>query len=168
VCRVRGTGSLVTDLGLRFKFPADLVGIPIGVACQYALIPLYWLVEVLSRNDNLTDEVGESAKDLTDNAHGAGFFILAVLLVVGAPLVEEIFYRGLLQRSLKRYLPVVVSILATGLVFGAAHFSLIGLPGLALFGAVLAWQAHRTGRLGLNIFTHAGFNLLTVLALWAT
>ncbi len=163
---MRGTGSLVTDLGLRFKLPADFVGLPIGVACQFGLVPLYWLVEIVTRNDDLTDQVGESAKDLTDNAHGAGFFLLAVLLVVGAPLVEEIFYRGMLLRSLKRYLPAAPSILLTGLVFGAAHFSLVGLPGLALFGAFLAFQAHRSGRLGPSILTHAGFNSLTVIALW--
>ncbi len=165
MCRIRGTGSFATDLGLRFELPKDLVGIPIGVACQFALVPLYALIEFLSGND-LTKQLEKPAKDLTENAHGAGFYLLAVLLVVGAPLVEEIFYRGLLLRSLKRHLPAAPSILLTGLIFGAGHFNLVTLPGLALFGAVLAWQAHRTGRLGLNIVTHAGFNLLTVLALW--
>jgi len=151
---------------LRFTFPKDLVGIPIGIACQFALGPLYWLIEIVSRNNTLIDQVGDPAQDLTDNARGTGFLVLAVLLVVGAPLVEEIFYRGMLLRSLKRHLAPVAAILVTGFVFGAAHFNWVGLPGLALFGALLAWQAHRTGRLGLNIFTHAGFNLVTVIVLW--
>lgn len=166
VCRVRGTGSLVTDLGLRFRFPSDLSGALVGVLCQFLMLPLiYVVVQAFVRRD-LTKDLEAPAKDLTNNAHGAGFYFLALLLIVGAPLVEEIFYRGMLLRSLKRSMPALPSILLTGLIFGAAHFDLVTLPGLAAFGMVLAWLSHRSGRLGPNILAHAAFNTVTVIALW--
>ncbi|MEY2425030.1 MAG: protease family protein [Actinomycetota bacterium] len=163
---MRCTGSLVTDLGLRFKLPSDLRGALWGLGTQFLVLPLlYWLLETLASRD-LTKDLEQPAKDLTGDAHGAGFYLLAVLLVVGAPLVEEIFYRGLLLRSLQRYCPPWLAIVVCGVVFGAAHFDLVTLPGLALFGIVLAYLAHRSGRLGPSIVAHAAFNLVTVIALW--
>ncbi|HVT78547.1 MAG TPA: CPBP family intramembrane glutamic endopeptidase [Acidimicrobiales bacterium] len=166
VCRLRGTGSLVKDLGLTFRFPADLIGIPAGLASQFVLLPLIYVVVQLFVNHDLTKDLQKPAQDLTDNAHGTGFWLLAVLLVVGAPLVEEIFYRGMLLRSLKRSLPAWPSIVTCGVVFGAAHFDLVTLPGLAAFGIVLAWLSDRSDRLGPNILAHAAFNAATVVALW--
>ncbi len=166
VCKIRETGNLATDLGLRFKFPSDLSGAAVGIACQFVLLPLIYVIVQLFVSRDLTKDLEAPAKDLTNNAHGAGFYFLAVLLIVGAPLVEEIFYRGMLLRSLKRYMPPLASILVTGLVFGAVHFDWVTLPGLAGFGVVLAWLAHRSGRLGPNILAHAAFNTVTVIALW--
>jgi membrane protease YdiL (CAAX protease family) len=166
VCRKRATGNLVRDVGLRFQFPADLIGIPVGLGSQFLLLPIVYAVIQTVLHRDLTKELEQPAHDLTNNAHGPGFWVLAVLLIVGAPLVEEIFYRGMLLPSLKRYLPPIPSILVCGLIFGAAHFDLVTLPGLALFGAVLAWLAHRSGRLGPNVIAHAAFNAATVAILW--
>ncbi len=166
VCRTRATGNVADDLGLRFKFPSDLWGILVGLASQFVLLPLVYVIIQLFVTRDLTKDLEKPAKELTDNAHGPGFYLLAVLLVVGAPLVEELFYRGLLLRSLKRYLPVPISVITCGVVFGAAHFYLLTLPGLALFGIVLAYLAERSGRLGPNVIAHAAFNAATVVLLW--
>ncbi len=166
ICRIRGTGSLVTDLGLRFKFPSDFSGVAVGIACQFVLLPVIYVIVQLLVSRDLTKDLEAPARELTNNAHGAGFYFLAVLLIVGAPLVEEIYYRGMLMRSLQRYMAPLPSIVITGVVFGAAHFDWVTLPGLAAFGIVLAWLAHRSGRLGPNIVAHAAFNTVTVIALW--
>lgn len=166
VCRTRATGNIVKDLGLTFKLPADLIGIVAGLGSQFVLLPIVYVFVQFVVGHNLTKDLEKPAKDLTDNAHGAGFWLLAVLLIVGAPLVEEIFYRGLLLRSLKRSLPAWPSILLCGLIFGAAHFDLVTLPGLAVFGVILAWLSHRSGRLGPNVIAHAAFNAATVVLLW--
>lgn len=166
VCRVRETGNLVEDLGLKFRFPSDLRGILYGLGSQFLLLPIVYTVIQVFVSHDLTKDLEKPARDLTNDAHGPGFWLLAVVLVVGAPLVEEIFYRGLLLRSLKRHLPAPAAIVVCGVTFGAAHFDLVTLPGLALFGIVLAYLAHRSGRLGPNIIAHAAFNAVTVIALW--
>jgi uncharacterized protein len=166
VCRVRETGNVRADLGLAFRFPRDLIGIVVGLASQFLLLPIVYVVIQLFVSHDLTEDLEKPAKELTDNAHGGGFILLAVLLVVGAPLVEELFYRGLLLRSLNRYVPAIPSIVLCGVVFGAAHFDLVTLPGLALFGMVLAWLAQRNGRLGPSVLAHAAFNAATVVLLW--
>lgn len=166
ISKVRGTGNIVTDFRVRFRFPSDLRGVAVGLGCQLLALPaLYWAIDQLSSQD-IIKKISEPAKDLTDNARGGGFYFMAVLLVVGAPVVEEIFYRGMLLTSLERRMPAWPAILMTGFVFGLVHFNFFTLPGLALFGVALAWLAHRYERLGPAILAHMTFNLVTVIALW--
>lgn len=166
VCRLRGTGDLSKDLGLRFERPGDLWGVLVGLASQFVALPLvYFVIQAFSARD-LSEDLEKPARELTDNAHGAGFFVLAVLLVVGAPLVEELFYRGMLLRSLNRHMPPIAAVVVSGVCFGAAHFNLLTLPGLALFGVILGYLAQRYGRLGPGIIAHAAFNAVTVVLLW--
>ena len=166
VSRSRGTGSLVRDYGLRLRLPTDFMGVVAGLASQFVMLPIIYVVVQALANHDLTKELEAPAKDLSQNVHGPGFFLLAVLLVVGAPVVEEIFYRGMLLGALRRHMGEWPSILLCGLIFGAAHFELLQLPGLAAFGCVLAWLYSRSGRLGPNILAHAAFNAATVVFLW--
>jgi membrane protease YdiL (CAAX protease family) len=79
--------------------------------------------------------------------------------------VEELFFRGLVQRAVARRFGRVAAIGASAVLFGLAHFELLQLPALILFGVVLAVLADRTGRLGPGIVAHAAFNAVTVLTL---
>jgi membrane protease YdiL (CAAX protease family) len=91
--------------------------------------------------------------------------VLFVFLVIGAPVVEELFFRGLLLRSLDRRFGTPAAVIGSALVFGLVHYELLQLPALILFGIVLAVLAERTGRLGPGIAAHAAFNAATVLSL---
>jgi membrane protease YdiL (CAAX protease family) len=163
--RLKGSG-LVADLRLRIRWRDLWVGGGIGAALQLVVLPLlYWpLLELLDKG---TSDLEEPAKQLTDRADGAIGVVLLVLIVgIGAPVIEEIFYRGLFQGALrKRGLGPVVSIGVMSLVFGASHFELLQLPALVIFGAVAGWLAHRYQRLGPPIAAHVAFNMVTVVAL---
>jgi len=168
VTRLKGNGP-VRDLGIRAEGRDVWRGGLVGVALQLAVIPLlYWpLLELL---DKSADDLSEYSRSLTDRADGALGVVLLVLIVgVGAPIVEEIFYRGFLQGALlKRGLPAWAAIGVTALVFGASHGQLLQLPALVLFGAAVGVLAHRSGRLGPAIFAHVAFNMVTVVSLLAT
>jgi len=164
--RVRGSGSLAVDFGFEIRLPLDVaLGAAVGLACQYALVPLlYWPFEQFDHG--LRHRLESQAKDLTRAAHGgAAVTVLVVFLAVGAPVVEELFFRGLLLRSLQRRFGTVAGVLGSAALFGLAHFELLQLPALILFGIVLAVLATRTGRLGPGIAAHAAFNAATVLSL---
>ena len=45
------------------------------------------------------DRLEETARDLVDRADGAAVVVLVLVVVIGAPIVEELVYRGLLQGS---------------------------------------------------------------------
>ena len=159
----RGSGSLRNDFGLRFGVRDALVGVPVGLACQFVLLPLLYLP--VSRLID-TSELSEPARELTGQAKGAAFLVLSVVLIVGAPIVEELFFRGLLMRGCQRRWGAKGAVVVSACVFGATHFQLLQFFGLAAFGAVLAWLALRYDRLGPAIWAHAAFNAVTVAALF--
>jgi membrane protease YdiL (CAAX protease family) len=98
-----------------------------------------------------------------DSSRAAPFLANAVLIVLLAPLIEEITFRGLGYSLLERFGPPV-AIGVTALLFGAVHGLAIGLPLLVFFGAGLAWLRYRTGSLYPCIVLHALFNGLALLA----
>jgi membrane protease YdiL (CAAX protease family) len=166
--RTQGTRHFLRDLGVRFRW-VDLWGLGIGVAGQIGIALLYAPFRHEIHNFNAPSQ------KLTGGSHGGGFLIIALATVIGAPFMEELFFRGLLFKSLARLLThraspprgfgVVLAVIVDGLLFGLAHGEWVQLAGLALFGAVLAAISFRTGRLGMNIVSHASFNLVAVLVI---
>ncbi|HMC42582.1 MAG TPA: CPBP family intramembrane glutamic endopeptidase, partial [Acidimicrobiales bacterium] len=77
-------------------------------------------------------------------------------------LVEELFFRGLLQRSLAGWLGPGPAIGVAALGFGLAHGEAVQLLALVAFGVVLGVLAQRSGRLGPGIVAHAAFNGATI------
>lgn len=160
--RIKGAGP-VADLGLRLA-PADAGWFAAGAALQAVGVRLlYW---PLFRLTDLTDDdVAESARELVDSATGLGMLVLVLVVCVGAPVAEELFFRGLLLRAAARRFGTGAALVGSTLLFAASHFQGVQLPALVLFGAVAGVLAVRTGRLGAAMACHAGFNAWTVFEL---
>ena len=163
----RGSGNIVQDFSLSFQ-AKDLWGIPLGIACQLLLVvlvtlPFQWLFPSLFNSE----AVEKRANDLFDAAHGAWMVLLVVIVVICAPLVEEIVYRGFIQHNLGVAYGARISVLLASFWFAAVHLQLAEFPGLFAFALVLGVCFSRTKRLGLSIVTHISFNAtaLTVMAL---
>jgi uncharacterized protein len=164
--RVHGTGSLVKDFGFRIGAWWDLpLGAAIGLLFQYAVIPLLYL-PFTKVDKSLTQRLSQPAQKETAAAHGSAEVIVLILfLVIGAPLVEELFFRGLLLTSLlARFVPPI-AIPLSAVLFGLAHFQPLQFAGLTLFGLVLGFLAWRTGRLGPSFGAHMAFNAAAVATL---
>lgn len=160
----KGLGSLREDFGLAMV-PKDVaVGLGVGFAAQIGIgLVAVWVYDLLNID---ADRLGETAEELADRAVGGIDVVLLVLIVaVGAPIVEEIFYRGLVMRSMERRFGRVVALVGSSLVFGLAHFQPYDLIALAPAGLVFAWLAVRYDRLGPAIWAHVAFNLTAVIAL---
>jgi len=167
-----GTGSLARDYGLALRpWPDIPLGIIAGVASQYLLVPVVE-APLVPFVHHLYTRLGHPAQNLTGDAFGPGLIVLAVLVCVGSPIVEELFFRGLLLRALlgsfrelgPRARPAI-SVVVTALVFALVHFEALQFLGLAGFGVVLGLLAWRTGRLGPSIVAHMAFNTVTIVAI---
>jgi membrane protease YdiL (CAAX protease family) len=98
------------------------------------------------------------------------------LVTIGAPIVEETIYRGLIQEGLTRALQRPwVAIVATSLLFTAAHAGVVpadarfALVSLFVLSLGLGWIAERTRSLTAPVALHAAFNAINVvLAMWVT
>lgn len=153
--RRKGSGRLADDFGLRIGRRDIGIGVGAALLSQLVVIPLLYLPFDV-------DDLGRENDRLVDNTHGIGLVVLYLLLAVGAPLVEELFFRGFLQRALVRRLGPVVGIGITAVLFGLTHFDLTALLGLTAFGVVLGVLAHRRGSLGAPIVAHVVFNAVAV------
>lgn len=165
--RAKGTGRLRDDFGLTIKWHDMPIGLFAGFAAQLAIVaivvPLYRLLGIS------TDEVGQTAEKLANRAvHTPDVVLLLVIVVLGAPVIEELFYRGLFLRSVQRRWGSGVAIGLTAAVFAAVHFQPYDFLALFLFGVVAASLAARTGRLGASIWAHFAFNLTAVISLLAS
>lgn len=154
-----------TLIGWSFR-PSDLLGIPAGIAAQMAAIPLLYLpLRAIWPEPFSSERLEETAAELVDAAAGWRIVVLVAVVAVGAPVVEEIVYRGILQRAAVARFGGVVGWLGASAFFGLIHLRPVELPGLALAGAVFGAFAWRTGRLGGAVLAHVAFNATGLLSL---
>ncbi len=84
--------------------------------------------------------------------------ITVFAIAVSAPVVEEIFFRGLVYRSLRNRLPTLLAALIAGALFGLAHiggYPLITLPIKACFGVLACLLYEKTGSLLPGMAVHS-------------
>jgi hypothetical protein len=161
VSRAKGR-SLRADFGLRVSPSSGwalFAGLALFLVATALIVPLHALVD---QSQQIVDELAKAGI--------AKLAVLAVVATVVAPVGEELLFRGLLLRSLRRRVSPVAAIGIQALVFALAHpllsptlgdFAVV--PALFLLGAVSGVVAEQTGDLSASILMHAGFNLITTL-----
>ena len=161
---VKGNGW-ITDFHVAIR-PWDVpIGIGAGLAAQLIVVNSFgWAVTHFT--SYTSDDLSKPAQDLADKAHGAGGAIL-FLVIVGlfAPLAEELFFRGLLFRSIEKRSGQWWALGVSSVVFGATHFEPLQFVPLAITGAIFGLLVIRTGRLGPSILAHMAFNCTAVVGL---
>lgn len=156
--RRAGTGRFTVDFGLTVRF-RDLLGVPVGIAGQFLIVPAVY-VPLRAQWPDVFDpaRISERAEDLVAGATGAEIVVLVLVVALGAPLVEELVYRGLLQRSAVAPLGRALALVAASLLFALIHFSPVEYPGLFVAGLLFGGCVTATGRLGPAVVAHAAFN----------
>lgn len=163
-----GSGSVRTDLGLSARW-SDL-GWGFLAAFGGRIAAAILAVVLLAVDRKLVGSNTGVFDRLRDDR--AAFLALAVLAAVGAPIFEELFFRGLLLRSLQTRLGTAGAVLVQALLFGLVHgqptygwrnVSIIA--STALLGVLLGALAQHFRRLGPGMATHFFFNLVAVVVL---
>ena len=139
-------------------------GLLVGVVAQVMVVPAIYL-PILLLTDDL--DVSGPARELVDRADGLGIALLVLMVVVLAPVAEELFFRGLALRALESRMARRAALVASAVFFGATHFQLLQLPALIMIGLVCGWLAQRDGTLGRAVWAHVGFNATTTVILLA-
>ena len=149
------------DFGWGFQKNDIFSGLLIGLGSQIAAGLLY-LPLMLIFDDF---DVSEPARELVDKATGFGVFLLFLVVVVGAPLVEELFFRGLTLKAFEKKMSSRLALVLSSLFFAIAHLQVLQFPALLLFGLVAGYLVKKYDRLGRAVWAHVGFNATTVVAL---
>ena len=99
---------------------------------------------------------------------GPDWPLTAAVVGIGAPLAEELLFRGFLLAALAQTrLGFWGAALVSTLLWSGLHagYSVVGLAEVFAIGLFLSWLLWRTGSLRVAIFCHALYNSLIVLAL---
>lgn len=133
------------------------LGFGLGVANFFAAVaPIQFISQKLAPKELL--ELYDATKVFQDKTPLELALIVAGVCIA-APLAEEYFFRGALQRGWAERLGPVAAIVFTGAVFSAFHLDPIGFLArweLGVLFGVLAW---RSGSLWPGIFAHLANNL---------
>jgi membrane protease YdiL (CAAX protease family) len=150
-----GNGPRI-DLGLRFKWSDigwGLVygGLSLGVAIVIGIIT----TQVAGEFNSAAGEVGEELK-----SNPAVLIVFALLIAFGAPIVEEIAFRGLVFNSLAKFnMWPLMTIFISAFIFASFHFELVRFALLFGIGIVLGLARWHTGSTTTAIVAHMCNNI---------
>ena len=162
VSRRFGSGRLSRDFNLTVAWSDVGWGLLMSIAARIAVV-LAVLPLVPFRLVEGNDEVFR-----VFNTDVLSFVVVALLAVVGAPIVEELFFRGVVQGAFLDRLGSAGAVGFAAVLFGLAHFNpILGWANVSVITAVAAagvifGLTVRLRRLGSSIFAHAFFNLVAV------
>jgi len=174
-----GSGDLRADLAMGFS-RWDAVAVIAGVLAQLVGVrSLNWLLGRIWPQSFSAERMTETTERLIAMADTpAAAMTLVLLVVVGAPVIEEMVYRGMLQRSLlmasddqsetrrHRRLRSALVVVAVSALFAAIHLRPVEYPGLFLAGLVFGGAFLISGRLAAPVLAHLGFNAAGLWLVW--
>ena len=147
---------------------------PLAVLTGVGACLLWWPLVVLASwlalqvmrigGEAATDPIAHQTLTLLNNSATDGWYVvLALAVCLGAPIVEEVMYRGIAQETLDRLTGRRWgSIVLVSAVFAVMHMEVArpdAIAGLFVLALGLGWVYERTGRLAASIAMHAAFNI---------
>ena len=155
-----------TPPGFGLAAPRDASFYAIAAAAGIAL-PIIGglLTQFLAQGHHVPQDI----KQLGAHAPLAAKFVLMIVAITVAPLIEELLFRGVLLSAWLKRLNVGWAVACTSLVFALVHlpdlkFLWYGLPNLAMLGAAFAWLRLKSHSLWPAVIAHGMNNLVTTLA----
>jgi uncharacterized protein len=150
--------------------PAMALGPPEGgfgayakwLVLQLAAVAAFTLVSTYALNHDQTSDM----KGMADIFRGPWWLLALVVVGIGAPLSEELLFRGFLQPALlQTRLGFWGASAVTTTLWTAMHagYSLVGLTEVFLIGLMFCLMLRRTGSLRVTIAVHAIYNTLIAL-----
>lgn len=168
VSKWKGLGSRI-DWRLKFSAPDVGIGVLVGALMLGVAGLAAYVAGILV---GLDDESEADNTQFLDEAEGSPWlYVLIASVVIGAPLAEEIFFRGLTLRAIEKRLGTVWAIIGSTIIFTLPHFIGAGWQGtIVLFsaigsvGAILGVLAVKRDNLTAPITAHMLFNSVGALA----
>jgi membrane protease YdiL (CAAX protease family) len=153
-------GRMRDALGLARELPASWIGIAALAAVAVRALAVAYAAVMLSVGWRLqgwnTDPTRYFPRTLL------GSLVLVFVVVVAAPVAEEIVFRGVLLTSLVPHVGEFWAIAITSAIFAALHLNLFSFLPIFAVAWVLSKLYLRPGSLWASIAGHATFNALGI------
>lgn len=90
---------------------------------------------------------------------GGNVIINWISVVIMAPVIEEVVFRGLIYTRLKKGMPALAAAILSAVVFGLMHGTVIWVLSAFVLGMILVWCEEKYQSLAASILFHAAYNL---------
>ena len=166
-----GSGSL-RELGLeRLSWRQVGLGTLVGVIMRFVGGALAIAIAQLFPGDQWKDT---AAPGTSIDRNALSIAVVALILVVGAPFFEELYFRGLVQGAFTNRTGARFAMFAQAVCFGAVHYRIgmnlaqttVAVVTIAVLGAVLGSLRWHAEKLGPGMAAHAAFNAVAALVLF--
>src|SRR5205085_1098164 len=119
VSRRFGTGSLRADFAWRFRWVDVGLGFAGAIAGRLVATAVIAPIPLPFKKPTTPD------RSIFDhvNHRPIDFLVLVLIVCVGAPLIEELFFRGMMQPRVVQLAGAARGVPITALLFGAAHLT---------------------------------------------
>lgn len=107
-------------------------------------------------------EMSESYQDVADSIYNASKGIQILSVIVIAPIVEELVYRGLLYRRMREMVSVMPAVIFSACVFGINHGNLVQFIFATGIGALLALTYEEYRKIWVPILMHMSVNTVSL------
>lgn len=133
---------------------------PLAILSRLPL-PFLLLFPLLANNPQSIDQSIKSQWLAFTNIPSSNYFdqfLVVSSIVILAPILEELFHRGIIFNLLKRKLPVIVSIVLSAFLFSIMHGNLVLALSTFLPGLLFAYSYYRFGNILYPILLHVIVN----------
>ncbi|MEO6184608.1 MAG: CPBP family intramembrane glutamic endopeptidase [Verrucomicrobiota bacterium] len=148
-----------------FGFDAPRRGRSLGLAIVAVILvlPVAWSLQQLSvwvmNATNLHPQAQEVVQEMqSGGVSSVSQVYLALVALIGAPLVEEILFRGIMYSTIKRAGYPRIALWGTAGLFALTHANAAAFLALLFFAVILTMLYEETGNLLTPILAHALFN----------
>ena len=98
--------------------------------------------------------------DVSYSYIGTGSLLIEfIAVVIIAPITEEIIFRALMYKTVKKTAPAWFAAIFSSVIFGIAHLNPISFVYTSLLGLMLIYLYEKTGSVTAPMLLHIGFNL---------
>ncbi len=144
--------------------PAHPVKIGSALICGLTLqIPVGIVLSLIPFSESVVENHNELM-----NACTSPMWVQLLYGVILAPIIEELFFRGIVHDRLSKAMPVPLAAAISGAVFGVIHGEFLAIIVAFACGFVLALLYSRFNTITVPIAFHMGFNLLSYIVTYIT
>ncbi len=102
-------------------------------------------------------------QQVSEVIYSGGLFMEIVSAVIAAPILEELFFRGMIYKRLRDMINVKAAVVISALFFGAFHGNLVQFVYAFIIGLMLAYVYEKFKTIWAPVIFHVGANLISVL-----
>lgn len=154
---LRGKESILERISFkRISFKEIVLVLVVTITlsvCIMCLIPI--LTSIFPQYNKVSEEISRDIE----------VPIMIINALIFAPIFEELLFRGLVFKELKKHTNIIASVITQGLIFGVFHLNIVQGIYTCMLGIVMAIVYNWTNSIFASMIMHIGFNILGTIVL---